>query len=101
MVYQGLNDPSSKVYWFRIPKQLTLRCKNVIILFYLIHLFISGLENREYSCRGPSRWPCGTFYWQKLVLTSPIGGGRSVGIVRSQTQAMELSLVFSFIDLFI
>jgi hypothetical protein len=47
MVYQGLNNPSSKVYWFRIPKWLTLRRKNVIILFYLIRLFISGLESRE------------------------------------------------------
>jgi hypothetical protein len=53
MVYKGLNDPSSKVYWFRIPKRLTLRCKNVIILFYLIHLFISGLESREYGCSEP------------------------------------------------
>jgi len=32
-------------------------------------------------------------YPQKLALTSPTGGGRSVGIVRSQTKATELSLV--------
>jgi hypothetical protein len=30
-------------------------------------------------------------YPQKLALTSPTGGGRSVGIVRSRTQAMEFS----------
>jgi len=28
-------------------------------------------------------------YPQKLVLTSPTGGGRSVGIVRSRTKATE------------
>jgi hypothetical protein len=32
-------------------------------------------------------------YPQKLALTSPTGGGRSVGIVRSRTKAMEFSLV--------
>jgi hypothetical protein len=30
-------------------------------------------------------------YLQKLALTSPTGGGRSVGIVRSRTQATEFS----------
>jgi hypothetical protein len=29
-----------------------------------------------------------------LALTSPTGGGRSVGIVRSRTKATEFSLVF-------
>jgi len=28
-------------------------------------------------------------YPQKLALTSPTGGGRSVGIIRSRTKAME------------
>ena len=32
-------------------------------------------------------------YPQKLALTSPTGGGRSVGIVRSRTEATEFSLV--------
>jgi hypothetical protein len=32
-------------------------------------------------------------YPQKLALTSPTGGGRSVGIVRSRTNTMEFSLV--------
>ena len=31
-------------------------------------------------------------YPQKLALTSPTGGGRSVGIVRVRTKATELSL---------
>ena len=32
-------------------------------------------------------------YPQKLALTSPTGGGRAVGIVRSRTKATEFSLV--------
>jgi len=32
-------------------------------------------------------------YPQKLALTSPTGGGRSVGIVRSRTKATEFSLL--------
>jgi hypothetical protein len=53
----------------------------------------SDLESREYGRRDPSRWPRGTLYPQKLALTSPISGGRSVGIVRSRTQATEFSLL--------
>jgi hypothetical protein len=55
----------------------------------------SGLENREYGRRDPSRWPRDTLYLQKLALTSPTSGCRSVGIVHSQTEAMEFSF-FSF-----
>ena len=33
-------------------------------------------------------------YPQKLVLTSPTGGGRSVGIVRVRAKAKEFSLEF-------
>ena len=36
------------------------------------------------------------FVLEKLALTSPTGGGRSVGIVRSRTKATEFSLVFSW-----
>jgi hypothetical protein len=49
----------------------------------------SGIESQEYGRRDPSRWPRGILYPQKLALASPISGGRSVGIVRSQTQATE------------
>jgi hypothetical protein len=51
----------------------------------------SGLENREYDRRDPTRWPRNTLYSQKLALTSPTIGGRSFGIVRSRTQATELT----------
>jgi hypothetical protein len=55
----------------------------------------SDLENREYGLRDPSRWLRGTLYPQKLALTSPTNGGRSVGVVRLRTQVTEFSL-FSF-----
>jgi hypothetical protein len=44
-----------------------------------------GLENREYGRRDPSCFARGTSYLQKLSLTSPTSGGRSVGIVRYRT----------------
>jgi hypothetical protein len=53
----------------------------------------SGLEIREYGRRDPSRWPRGTLYPQKLALTSPISGGRSVGIVSTRTQTTEFSFL--------
>jgi hypothetical protein len=53
----------------------------------------SGLENQEHGRRDPSRWPRGTLYPQTLALTSPTSSGRSVGVVRSRTQATELAFV--------
>jgi hypothetical protein len=52
----------------------------------------SGLDSREYCRRDPSRWPCDTLYLQKLALTSPTSGGRSIGIVRSRTQVTKFFL---------
>jgi hypothetical protein len=49
----------------------------------------SGLENREYCRRDSSCCPRDTLYPQKLALTSPTSGGRSVGIARSRTEATE------------
>jgi hypothetical protein len=46
----------------------------------------SGLESREYDTK--------PLYPQNLTLTSPTIGGRSVGIVRSQTQATEFVCLF-------
>jgi hypothetical protein len=53
----------------------------------------SGLEIREYGRRDPSRWPRGILYPQKVALTSPKSGDRSVCIVRSLTQATEYSFL--------
>jgi hypothetical protein len=62
----------------------------------------TGLESREYGRRDPSRWPRGTLYQQKLVLTSPTSGGRSVGIVRSRTRVTEFSFIkFLYFHIFI
>jgi hypothetical protein len=49
----------------------------------------SGLENRENGRGDPLRLPRDTLYLKTLVLTLPTSGGRSVGIVRSRTKAME------------
>jgi hypothetical protein len=48
----------------------------------------SGLENREYGSGDPIICP------QKLALISPTNGGRSIGIVRTRTQAMEFISIF-------
>jgi hypothetical protein len=40
-----------------------------------------------------------TLYPQKLALTSPTGGGHSVGVVRSRTEDTEYAFVYSFLFL--
>jgi hypothetical protein len=62
---------------------------------------MSGLENRDYGRRDPSRWPRDILYLQKLALTSPTSGYRSVNIVRSQTKATEFSFVISYVYMYI
>jgi hypothetical protein len=54
----------------------------------------SGLESREYGRRDTSSWPCISLYPQKLALTSSTSGDRTVGIVRSRTQATEFNFFF-------
>jgi hypothetical protein len=51
----------------------------------------SKLEIGEYGRKDPSFWLYGTLYEQKLALTSPARGGRSVCIFRSRTQATEFN----------
>jgi hypothetical protein len=63
----------------------------------------SSLESREYGRRNPSCWPRGTLCTQKLSLTSPTSGCRSVGIVRSRIQDTEsfcFVLYYSYWDNF-
>ena len=51
---------------------------------------IAGLENRDQTAVGIRCADHVTpLYPQKLALTSPTGGGRSVGIVRSRNKATE------------
>jgi hypothetical protein len=47
------------------------------------------LENREYGRGDPLRWPHNTLCPQKLAITSPTSGGRSVGIVCMRAKATE------------
>jgi hypothetical protein len=42
-----------------------------------------------------SRWQRDTFYKQKLALTSPTSGCRSIGIVRSGTKATETFIIIT------
>jgi hypothetical protein len=56
----------------------------------------SGLENREYGRRDPSRWPSDIVYPQKLTLTSLTRCGLSVGRVRSRSDANDLFVSFVF-----
>jgi hypothetical protein len=49
----------------------------------------SVLEKRDYGHGDPLRWPRDTHYPQKLALTSPTSGGRSVGIFLSRTKVTE------------
>jgi hypothetical protein len=54
----------------------------------------TGLENREYGRGDPLHWPRDTFYPQKLPLTSPSSGGRSIGIVFLRIKATEFVFIF-------
>jgi hypothetical protein len=58
---------------------------------------LAGLENREYGHRDPLLWPRDTLCLQKLALTSPTSGGRSVGIVRSLTKAAVIIIIIIII----
>jgi hypothetical protein len=54
----------------------------------------SGLEGREYGREDPLRWPRDTLSPQKLALTSPTSGDRSVSRVCSWTQTTKFGLVW-------
>jgi hypothetical protein len=51
---------------------------------------VFGLETAITAVGDPLRWLRETPHLQKLALTSPTSGGRSVGIVHSRTKATEL-----------
>jgi hypothetical protein len=86
----GLDSRLCQIFWEVVGLErgpLSL----VSIIEELLERKSSGydLEIWEYGRRDSSRWPRGTFYPQKLTLTWPTSGGRSVGIVHSRTQATE------------
>jgi hypothetical protein len=57
--------------------------------FESLYTFIPGVEIREYGHRGPSHWLRDTVYPQKLALTSPTSGGRSVGVIFLHSKDMQ------------
>jgi hypothetical protein len=66
--------------------------RTVIMSFYLLLFSTNFSFEKERSCGDPLCWPCDTLYPQKLALTSPTSGGRSVSIVHSRTKVTEFLL---------
>jgi hypothetical protein len=94
----------------------TLMRRHVLLKHWQLHAQLHSpvtQEATEITCYTASSCHCSeadnisdvkilflALYPHKLALTSPTSGGRSVGIVCSQTQTMEFSLVFSPILLY-
>jgi hypothetical protein len=57
--------------------------------FFYTNYDVPGLQSQEYGRIDPSRLLRGIVYPQKLALTSPTSGDRSIYIVRSHNQATE------------
>jgi hypothetical protein len=91
------NRLKSKLIMFLNTAHCLLLCD--ILKLYFLYVSLGGLENRDYGRRDPSCWPRGTLYPQKLPLTSPTSGGRSVGIVRSRTRATGLLLLYVSLEI--
>jgi hypothetical protein len=69
---------------------------NIIIIYFLEPL-VTTQENRDYGRGDPLRLPRDTLYQLKLALTSPTGGGLSVGIVRLRTKTTEFFFELSLV----
>jgi hypothetical protein len=88
-------DPEVLVRFPTLPERVPLSLVRAIEELLERKSSGSGLENRDYGHRNPSRWTRGTLYPQTLALTSSSSRFRSAGMVRSRTQATEFSfLVF-------
>jgi hypothetical protein len=58
---------------------------------------VAPIQKTEINGRGNSlRWPRDTVHTQKLALTSPTSGRRSVGIFSSRTKATEFRLYSAY-----
>jgi hypothetical protein len=69
---------------------LQLSTRDFIEINIVCHVAAPGSVNRDLTTVGNHCADHMTpLYPQKLALTSPTGGGHSVGIVRSRTKAME------------
>jgi hypothetical protein len=80
-------QPTTLPHAPQIPQQIF--CYSFILLFPVYKTEINGSGNSL-------RWPRNTLYQQRLALTSPTSGGRSVGVVRLRTTATEFSLFWSY-----
>jgi hypothetical protein len=80
----GFDPRSYQIFWERGPLSLVRTIEELLEW----KSSGSGLENRGNSLR----WPRNILYSQRLALTSPTSGGRSVGIVRLRTTATEFSI---------
>jgi hypothetical protein len=66
----------------------------IIIIIIIIIITYKAAYKSEHTAMGIHCADHATpFYPQKFALTSPTSGGRSVGIVRSRTQATQYSIV--------
>jgi hypothetical protein len=72
-----------------LPSSVCLSNDYVYIRRLGIPLFVEYLSTIRAFASLWNKNPRGTLYTQKLALTSPTSGGRSVGIVRLRTNAME------------
>jgi hypothetical protein len=85
------------IFIWRLSEQCCIYLENCIWILVLAACCTShsGLEKREYGRGDPSHWPRYTIYPQKLALTSPTSGGRSVAIVRSLTKVTDFVFFFA------
>jgi hypothetical protein len=91
----GFDSGSYQIFWEVVGlEQGPLRLVSTIVELLGRNSSGSGLENWEYGHRDPLRWPRDTLYPQKLALTSPTSGGRSVCIVCLRTKTTEFVFLF-------
>jgi hypothetical protein len=92
--YPGFDSRRYQIFWEVVGVErgpLSLVC----ITEELLEFKNSGTGSRKPTLTAvwdPLRWPRDNFHPQKLALTSPTCGGRSVGIVRLRIATMEFSI---------
>jgi hypothetical protein len=91
----GFDSRSYQVFW-EVGAQERDALSLVRTIEELIEWKSSGsyLGNRINGRGNALRWPRNTLYPQKLALTSPTNGGRSVGIVCLRTTATQFGFQF-------
>jgi hypothetical protein len=86
----SISFPNVIIQWAHMSRHnISMLYLSILLHYYIEELLGSGLENREYGLGDPLHWPRNTLYPKKLALTSPISGGRSVGIIRLRSKVTE------------